>query len=66
MAAHLGDLWGAKKCGLKTLYVQRPFEERYTDAEIEEARRAGWVDVWVPYGPEGLLGIVERLEAMGQ
>ncbi|KAK6836669.1 hypothetical protein PG987_007164 [Apiospora arundinis] len=64
VAAHLGDLKGAKKCGLKALYVERPFEERYTEAEIEEARREGWVDVWVPYGPGGLLGIVERLEAM--
>lgn len=65
VATHLGDLRAAKKCGLKALYVERPFEERYTEAEIDEARRAGWVDMWVPYGPGGLLGIVERLEAMG-
>lgn len=65
VAAHLGDLWGAKQCGLKALYVERPFEERYTEGEIEEARRDRWVDMWVSYRPgSGLIGIVERLEAM--
>ncbi|KAK7964195.1 2-haloacid dehalogenase [Apiospora saccharicola] len=65
VAAHLGDLWGAKQCGLKTLYVERAFEERFTEDEVEEARRDGWVDMWVPYAPgKGLLGVVEGLEGM--
>lgn len=65
VAAHLGDLWGAKRCGLRALYVERPFEERYTEEEIEGARREGWVDLWVPYqAGSGLLRIVEQLEAM--
>ncbi|KAK7912007.1 hypothetical protein PG985_014488 [Apiospora marii] len=65
VAAHLGDLAGAKRCGLRALYVERPFEERYTEEVVEGARREGWVDLWVPYrAGSGLLGVVERLEAM--
>ncbi|KAK8079073.1 haloacid dehalogenase [Apiospora phragmitis] len=67
VAAHLGDLWGAKQCGLRALYIERPFEERYTEGEVEEARCAGWVDMWVAYeAGSGLLGVVEWLEAMGE
>ncbi|KAH6654785.1 HAD-like domain-containing protein [Truncatella angustata] len=61
VAAHLGDLWAAKKCGLKAFYVERPFEERYSRDEIEKARLDGWVDLWVPYGNGGLHGVANRL-----
>ncbi|KAI0140599.1 HAD-like domain-containing protein [Pestalotiopsis sp. NC0098] len=62
VAAHLGDLWAAKKCGLKAFYVERPFEERYSPEEIEKAKRDGWVDMWVPYGNGGLRGVADRLK----
>lgn len=61
VAAHLGDLWAAKKCGLKAFYVERPFEERYSPEEIEKAKRDDWVDMWVPYGNGGLHGVADRL-----
>ncbi|KAK7959550.1 2-haloacid dehalogenase [Apiospora aurea] len=41
VAAHLGDLWGAKRCGLRALYVERPFEERYSEGKVAEARERG-------------------------
>ncbi|KAI0127241.1 HAD-like domain-containing protein [Xylariales sp. AK1849] len=61
VAAHLGDLWAAKKCGMKAFYVERPFEERYPKDKIEEARQDGWVDLWIPYGNGGLHGVANSL-----
>lgn len=61
VAAHLGDLWAAKKCGMKAFYVERPFEERYSKEEIEKARLDGWVDLWTPYGRGGLHGVADSL-----
>lgn len=63
VAAHLSDLWAAKKCGLKAIYVERPFAERYSPAEIEKARQDGWVDMWVEYGEGGLHGVADKLGA---
>lgn len=62
VAAHLGDLWAAKQCGMRALYVERPFEERYSGDEIERAQREGWVDVWIPYGDGGLHGLADVLD----
>lgn len=62
VAAHLGDLWGAKKCGMKAFYVERPFEERFSQEDIEKARMDGWVDLWIPYGSGGLQGVADSLE----
>jgi 2-haloacid dehalogenase len=62
VAAHLGDLWAAKKCGMKAFYVERPFEERFSKDEIEKARQDGWVDMWIPYGNGGLHGVADSLE----
>lgn len=62
VAAHLGDLWAAKKCGMKAFYVERPFEERYTKEAIEKARLDGWVDLWIPYGQGGLQGVADSLQ----
>jgi 2-haloacid dehalogenase len=61
VAAHLVDLFHAKKNGLLTIYVERPLEEKLSPGEIEDAKKAGYVDVWVPVNGNGLLGVVERL-----
>ena len=63
VAAHLSDLWAAKQCGLRAFYVERPFAERYRPEQVEQARRDGWVDMWVEYGEGGLHGVADRLEA---
>lgn len=62
VAAHLGDLWAAKKCGMRAFYVERPFEERYSKEQIEKARLDGWVDLWIPYGQGGLHGVADSLK----
>ncbi|KAI1840781.1 hypothetical protein JX266_013055 [Neoarthrinium moseri] len=62
VAAHLGDLWGAKKCGLKAFYVERAFEERWSKEQIEKAKQDGWVDIWIPYEEGGLRGLADTLE----
>lgn len=47
VAAHLGDLQAASKCGYQTIYVERADQERWPSAEVERARKEGWVDIWV-------------------
>ncbi|SPN97400.1 related to haloacid dehalogenase, type II [Cephalotrichum gorgonifer] len=59
VAAHLNDLEGARRCGMKTVFVERPGEERWPRDRVEEAR--GWVDVWVTVEEEGLLELARRL-----
>ena len=59
VAAHLGDLEAAKKCGYQTVYVQREQEER---AEVEKAAKvAGYVDLWVNLSDDGFLTVAEEL-----
>lgn len=61
VAAHLSDLEGAKKVGMRTVYVERPAEEDWQkhEARYEEARQ--WVDVWVAEGGKGFLDVAETL-----
>ena len=47
VAAHLGDLEAARKCGFKTIYVERENEESWNKAEVERAKVEGWTDLWV-------------------
>ena len=47
VAAHLGDLGAAKNCGLQTIYIERPEEESWDVEKVREAKRKGWVDMWV-------------------
>lgn len=54
VAAHLGDLEAAKGVGMQTAYVERPQEERM---DPDEARRMGFVDVWIQEGEDGFLGL---------
>lgn len=59
VAAHLFDLEAAKKCGMKTVYVERPDEEAWEKERVEEAK--GWVDVWVSVEEAGFLELARRL-----
>lgn len=56
VAAHLDDLKHAKACGFRTIYVERPQEERYP-----ELRYQGIADVWVDQGEQGFVTAAERL-----
>ncbi|GAB7366284.1 hypothetical protein MBLNU230_g7841t1 [Neophaeotheca triangularis] len=62
VAAHAADLRAAKECGLRTVYVQRPGEEREGLAREE----CGFVDVWVGEGEGGFVGLAERLGVMAE
>ncbi|TKA64622.1 hypothetical protein B0A55_09566 [Friedmanniomyces simplex] len=56
VAAHLDDLKAAKANGFRTIYVERPLEERRP-----ELREEGFVDVWVGAGEDGFVTAAERL-----
>lgn len=47
VAAHLGDLRAARDCGFQTIYVERVDEEDWSVEEAVQARREGWVDMWI-------------------
>ena len=47
VAAHLGDLAAAKKCGYQAIYIDRPQEEGWGREKVDKARKEGWVDMWV-------------------
>lgn len=67
VAAHLGDLAAARKCGYQTIYIDRPQEEQWSEEKISEARQ--WVDMWIEQGGGGFVevarrfGITEAVEA---
>jgi len=58
VAAHLGDLEGAQKCGFATIYVERPQEERDEHLRTKE----GLVDVWVEMDGNGFVKVAEKLK----
>ena len=58
VAAHLGDLEGAQKCGFATIYVERPEEEREEHLRTKE----GLVDVWVEMDGNGFVEVAEKLK----
>ena len=60
-AAHLGDLAGARACGLRTIYVERPGEEAWSPDEDRYQEARGWVDMWVSEGEGGFLEVARRL-----
>jgi 2-haloacid dehalogenase len=47
VAAHLSDLKAAKGCGFQTIYVEREDEEDWDRESVDEAKKEGWVDMWV-------------------
>ncbi|KAK4942125.1 hypothetical protein LTR66_014732 [Elasticomyces elasticus] len=60
VAAHLRDLKAAKECGFQTIYVERPQEEPNEEAARAEAKRKGYVDLWVEEGHEGFLTVARE------
>lgn len=58
VAAHLGDLEAAQKCGFGTVYVERPEEER----EEHLREKEGLVDVWVEMDGEGFVEVARKLK----
>jgi 2-haloacid dehalogenase len=64
IAAHLGDLAAARKCGFKTIYVERTGEEAWSGEKKEKARE--WVDLWVDgRGLDENIGMVEVARLLG-
>ena len=61
VAAHLYDLKAAKNLGFSAVYVWRPQEEDMDEAQVEQAKKEGWVDVWVEEGKDGFVTAAERL-----
>ncbi|KAK0515327.1 hypothetical protein JMJ35_002706 [Cladonia borealis] len=66
VAAHLGDLEAAREVGMQTIYVEREGEEAWGVEKVREARRKGWVDMWVDRDEDfvggGLLEVMRRFE----
>lgn len=61
VAAHLRDLDGARKCGYRTMFVDRPQEEQWPpeDERYQEAK-SGWVDMWISVDEPGFIAAAER------
>ncbi|EMC95661.1 hypothetical protein BAUCODRAFT_34430 [Baudoinia panamericana UAMH 10762] len=57
VAAHLDDLKAAKSNGFRTIYIERPQEERHPELGGE----ADLVDIWVKEGEMGFVTAAERL-----
>ena len=60
VAAHLGDLKGAKACGFHTIYVERPLEEKNPKLKEENIP-----DMIVKEGENGFVALAERLGIKG-
>jgi len=61
VAAHLSDLRAAKSCGFQTIYVERHLEEAWSADEVEQAKKDGFVDIWVDVNAGGFLEVARRL-----
>ncbi|KAL7949606.1 HAD-like domain-containing protein [Trichoderma barbatum] len=64
VATHLGDLHGARSCGLRTIYVERDREEAWGREEARYAEAKTWVDLWVTEEEKGLLTVAEKLREL--
>lgn len=64
LAAHLGDLEAAKRCGYRTVYIERENEEAWSTEKAAAARREGWVDMWVDLGQGGFEEVARRMEGV--
>lgn len=62
VAAHLSDLKGARKCGFRTVYVERAREEAWDEERVAQTKREEWVDVWVTEEENGFITAAERLK----
>ncbi|KXX73883.1 (S)-2-haloacid dehalogenase 4A [Madurella mycetomatis] len=61
VAAHLGDLAGARAAGMRTVYVQRPGEKGEDEDEERHVQAKQWVDLWVAQGEGGIEEVARRL-----
>ncbi|KAJ5864858.1 uncharacterized protein N7529_006774 [Penicillium soppii] len=61
VAAHLEDLYAAKKCGFQTIYLERDLEEAWDSKDVARAREEGFVDHWVGVGGSGLIEVARYL-----
>ncbi|KAJ6070732.1 hypothetical protein N7467_012051 [Penicillium canescens] len=61
VAAHLTDLYHAKKYGLRTIYIERELEEGWDAERVAKAKDDGWVDIWISLGDgeKGKQGFLE-------
>ncbi|KAF4983306.1 hypothetical protein FZEAL_1244 [Fusarium zealandicum] len=64
VAAHLGDLEGARSCGLRTVYIERPREEDWSKHDENYQRAKEWVDLWITEGEDGLVTLSQKLKEM--
>ncbi|KAG6006372.1 hypothetical protein E4U21_007103 [Claviceps maximensis] len=61
VACHMGDLKGARACGLRTIYVERSAEEAM-DVKGDDFRgMRKWVDLWIEEHENGFETLAERL-----
>ncbi|KAJ5178901.1 hypothetical protein N7492_002111 [Penicillium capsulatum] len=61
VAAHLKDLQAAKGCGFRTIYVERELEEAWSAEEVAQARKDGFVDIWIDIKAGGFVEVARRL-----
>jgi 2-haloacid dehalogenase len=64
VAAHLNDLQAAKENGLQTIYVERAGEEDWDEGEVQKAKEAGWVDLWIS-SKDGSKGFITAAGKLG-
>jgi 2-haloacid dehalogenase len=60
VAAHLSDLKAAKRCGFRTVYVERKREEEWSPDQEEYRDAKTWVDMWVKEEEDGFLEVARR------
>jgi len=61
VAAHLGDLVGARAVGLRAVYVERHGEEEWRADEERYGEAKKWVDVWIGKDEGGFEELARRL-----
>ncbi|KAL8761256.1 MAG: hypothetical protein Q9184_002606 [Pyrenodesmia sp. 2 TL-2023] len=66
VAAHLSDLKAARECGFQTIYVERMDEEDWSVEEVVQARREGWVDMWIGLEEQNLSPLGGLCELRGR
>ncbi|RMZ83438.1 hypothetical protein DV737_g1536, partial [Chaetothyriales sp. CBS 132003] len=64
VAAHLGDLAAARRCGYQTIYIDRPGEEGWDEEQIKAARQ--WVDMWIDVDQGGFEEAARRFGLEGR
>lgn len=60
VAAHLEDLYAAKKCGFQTIYLERNLEEAWDTKDVARAKEEGFVYLWVGVGGSGLIEVAQH------